>query len=72
MAECCFQNQARQVVTQVPLVGTDPAPPWLVVAVVACLLAEPALCWLDVLVEASWAASTTSILPPKEKALFLT
>ena len=61
----------RQTWTHVPLVGADPDPPWLEVAVVACLLAEPALCWVDVLVDASWAASTTSILPPNWKALFL-
>ena len=60
------------MVTQLPSVGTEPAPPWLLVAEADCLLAEPELPELDWLVLDSCAASTTSILPPNWKLLFLT
>lgn len=47
-------------------------PAWLLVTVVACLWAEPAL-WADeVALDDSDAASTTSILPPKLKLFCLT
>ena len=72
MVECIFCiNQARHAVTQLPPEGADPWKPVLLVAEAACLWAAPVLCWVDVEVDASWAASTTSILPPNSKLLFL-
>ena len=46
------------------LPAAEPAPAWLLVTEAALLWADPALCWLEVAAELSWAASTTSILPP--------
>ena len=59
-------------VTQVTFPGADPLPPTLLVTEAACLLADPVLYELDVELEASSAASTTSILPPNWKLLFFT
>ena len=65
-------DQLRHAVTQLAAEPIDPVPAELIETEAACLYDEPELPEFDVPVDDSWAASTTSILPPNWKALFLT
>lgn len=65
-------DQLRHAVTQLAPEPIEPVPAWLTEMEADWLLDEPELPELDCPVDDSWAASTTSILPPNWKELFLT
>lgn len=67
-----INDQLRHAVTQL---APDPgvvAPPTLLMTVADWCWDDPELPEFDWAVDASWAASTTEILPPNWKSLFLT
>lgn len=67
-----INHQLRHAVTQLAADPGVPCPPTLLVTEADWCLDEPELPEFDCSVDDSWAASTTSILPPNWKALFLT